>query len=55
MVPPAPIAPAAADRSYITENAAELRRLHIAALGWWRDRCSEEAIGRFLAERLNAL
>jgi hypothetical protein len=39
----------------VLDSPAELRRLHTAALSWWRDRCSEEAIGRFLAERLNAL
>jgi hypothetical protein len=37
----------------VLDQPAELRRLHAAALAWWRDRCSEEAVGRFLAERLN--
>jgi hypothetical protein len=33
----------------------ELARKHSAALAWWRERCSEGAVGRFMAERLNAL
>jgi hypothetical protein len=37
----------------VLDRPAELRRLHDLALAWWRDRCSEEAVGRFLAERLN--
>lgn len=32
----------------------EQRRLHEAALAWWRDRCSEAAVARFMADRLNA-
>ena len=39
----------------VLDSPGELGRLHGAALSWWRDRCSEEAIGRFLAERLNAV
>ena len=34
---------------------ADLHRRHLEALAWWRDRCSEAAVGRFMAERLNAL
>jgi DNA-binding transcriptional LysR family regulator len=37
------------------DDPAELRRCHEAALGWWNDRCSEPAVGRFIADRLNAL
>ena len=33
----------------------EMARLHAESLAWWRDRCSEQAVGRFLAERLNRL
>ena len=39
----------------ILDDPEELRRLHAQSLVWWRDRCSEEAVGHFLAERLNAL
>jgi hypothetical protein len=37
----------------VLDLPAELRRLHGEALAWWRDHCSEEAVGRFLAEKLN--
>lgn len=30
-------------------------RWHEAALEWWQTRCSEAAVGRFVADRLNAL
>ena len=39
----------------VLDDPAELRWWHTRALAWWRDRCSEAAIGRFLAARLNAL
>jgi hypothetical protein len=39
----------------VLDDPAELRRRHALTLAWWHDRCSEPAIGRFLAERLNAL
>ena len=39
----------------ILDDPDELGRLHARSLAWWRDRCSEEPVGRFLAERLNAL
>ncbi len=39
----------------VLDQPAELRRLHAEALAWWSCRCSEDAVGRFLAERLNAL
>ena len=39
----------------ILDDPEELGRLHARSLAWWRDRCSERAVGRFLAERLNAL
>ena len=39
----------------VLDDPEELGRLHARSLAWWRDRCSERAVGRFLAERLNAL
>ena len=39
----------------ILEDPDEIARLHAESLAWWRDRCSEQAVGRFLAERLNRL
>ncbi len=39
----------------LLDDPAELARLHAASLAWWRERCSEEALGRLLAERLNRL
>ena len=35
------------------DDPAEMARRHAAALAWWRERCSEAAVGRWLAERLN--
>ena len=32
-----------------------LRARHEATLVWWQDRCSEAALGRYFAEKLNAL
>jgi hypothetical protein len=32
-----------------------LRDLHNASLAWWNDVCSEEAVGRYMAEQLNGL
>jgi hypothetical protein len=43
------------DRLPVLDQPAELRRLHADALEWWRDHCSEAAVGAFLADRLNAL
>jgi hypothetical protein len=37
----------------LLDRPDELTRLHAEALAWWRDRCSEEAVGRFMAERLD--
>lgn len=37
------------------DDPKELRRRHERALEWWRARCSEAAVGRFIAERLNGL
>jgi hypothetical protein len=31
-----------------------LRERHAASLAWWRERCSEDALGAFMAGRLNA-
>jgi hypothetical protein len=39
----------------LLDDPAELARLHGASLAWWRERCSEEALGRLMAERLNRL
>jgi hypothetical protein len=39
----------------VLDDPQELRRLHEASRAWWTEHCSEEAVGRFLAERLNAL
>lgn len=39
----------------LLDDPQRLEHSHAAALAWWRDRCSEEALGRFLAEHLNAL
>ena len=36
-------------------DPAELDRRQAAGLAWWRERCSEEAVGAALARRLNAL
>jgi hypothetical protein len=36
-------------------DPAELARRQAAGLVWWRERCSEEAVGAALARRLNAL
>jgi len=39
----------------LLDQPAELRRRQREALEWWRTECSEPAVGRFLAEWLNAL
>jgi hypothetical protein len=39
----------------ILDDEAELGRRHDAARRWWRERCSEEAVGRMMAEQLNHL
>jgi hypothetical protein len=39
----------------VLDDPEELRRRHARALAWWRELCSEAAVGRFIAERLNAL
>ena len=36
-------------------DPGELARRQAAGLAWWRERCSEEAVGAALARRLNAL
>jgi hypothetical protein len=35
------------------DDPAELERRHAASLAWWHERCSEAAVGRWLAQRLN--
>lgn len=37
----------------LLEDPALVRRMHERSLAWWRDYCSEAAVGRFLAARLN--
>jgi hypothetical protein len=39
----------------VLDDPGELRRRHEQTLAWWQARCSERAVGVFLAERLNAL
>jgi hypothetical protein len=36
------------------DDPEELRRRHSRALAWWHEKCSEAAVGRYLAEHLNA-
>jgi hypothetical protein len=38
----------------LLDDPAALARAQAASLAWWNERCSEAAVGRFLAERLNA-
>jgi hypothetical protein len=35
------------------DDPAAIRELHGRALAWWRERCSEAAVGSFMAARLN--
>jgi hypothetical protein len=39
----------------ILDDPAALDEWHVRAMEWWRERCSEAAVGRFVAARLNAL
>ena len=39
----------------LLDDPADLRRQHERSLAWWGDYCSEAALGRFLAARLNDL
>jgi hypothetical protein len=39
----------------VLDGSGELQRMHLESLAWWRDHCSEQALGRFLAQRLNEL
>ncbi len=41
--------------SPVLDDPAALQRAHAEALEWWRRCCSEAAVGRFLADRLNGL
>jgi hypothetical protein len=45
----------AAHVSPMLDDPAALQAAHEQSLSWWQERCSEAAVGRFLAERLNAL
>lgn len=40
---------------HLLDCPARLQKKHDAALDWWESKCSEEAIGRFMAERVNEL
>lgn len=37
----------------LLSDEGELERLHRSSLEYWRTRCSEEAVGQFMADRLN--
>ncbi len=39
----------------VLDNPSELEDRHRRALAWWRDRCSEAAVGSYLAHCLNTL
>jgi hypothetical protein len=39
----------------LLDSPSELHERQAAGLAWWRERCSEAAVGRVMAERLNAL
>lgn len=39
----------------VLDDPSGLRVRHERALRWWHERCSEAAVGRFMADRLNAL
>jgi hypothetical protein len=39
----------------VLDDPAELQSWHLRALAWWQERCSEIAVGRYLAACLNAL
>jgi hypothetical protein len=38
----------------LLDDPEGLRERHLASLAWWRERCSEEAVGAYMAERLNS-
>jgi hypothetical protein len=39
----------------LLDDPAALRAAHERSVSWWQERCSETAVGRFIADRLNAL
>jgi hypothetical protein len=39
--------------SSLLDDTAGLERLHRASLAWWESRCSEAALGRYMAERIS--
>jgi hypothetical protein len=41
--------------SNLVADRSLLKRLHRAARAWWTTRCSETAVGRYIAERLESL
>jgi hypothetical protein len=43
----------ALDELALFDDPAEIRRLHLRALAWWREHCSEAAVGSYMAARLN--
>jgi Exostosin family len=36
----------------LLDDRAALEQLHRASIAWWESRCSEEALGRYMAERI---
>ena len=38
----------------LLKDADRLQATHQAVLDWWTARCSETAVGRFIATRINA-
>ena len=39
----------------LLDDPRALHTRHLESLAWWRDRCSEAALGRFMASRLGAV
>ena len=39
----------------LLNNQRELQRKHEAVLHWWSTQCSEQAVGRYMAEKINRL
>lgn len=36
-------------------NPAEMFRMHQSALKWWKEKCSEDAVGRYMADKIMSL
>lgn len=41
--------------SDLVDDPDRLEALHRASLNWWDEKCSEDAVGRYMAEQINAL